>query len=116
VLGSTDAVPAGKTGGQVAPRRGEEATLSRNLVLRACVAAVFAAGAAFPAQAQANYPARTIALVVPLSTGGATDILARIAAMNVEPLGTTPEGMQDLIRRSAERWVPLIEAAKITVE
>jgi tripartite-type tricarboxylate transporter receptor subunit TctC len=42
------------------------------------------------------------------------EINARIVALNVEPLGTTPEGMRELIRQSAARWIPLIEAAKIT--
>jgi tripartite-type tricarboxylate transporter receptor subunit TctC len=44
------------------------------------------------------------------------EMRARIAALNVEPLGTTPDGMRDLIRQSAERWIPLIDAAKITFE
>jgi tripartite-type tricarboxylate transporter receptor subunit TctC len=41
------------------------------------------------------------------------DINARIAALMVEPLGTTQDGMRDLIRRSAERWTPVIKAANI---
>ena len=44
------------------------------------------------------------------------EIHARIAALEVEPLGTTPEGMTELIGKSATRWVPLITAAKITFE
>jgi len=40
----------------------------------------------------------------------------RIAALDVEPLGTTPEGMTELIQKSAARWTPLIAAAKITFE
>ena len=44
------------------------------------------------------------------------DVNARIAALQVEPLGTSPEGMRDLIRQSAERWTPLAETAKITYE
>jgi tripartite-type tricarboxylate transporter receptor subunit TctC len=44
------------------------------------------------------------------------EVNARIAALEVEPLGTTPEGMADLIRKSAARWTPLIQAAKITFE
>jgi tripartite-type tricarboxylate transporter receptor subunit TctC len=42
------------------------------------------------------------------------DVSARINDLKAEPLGTTPEGMRDLIRQSAERWGPVIEAAKIT--
>jgi tripartite-type tricarboxylate transporter receptor subunit TctC len=44
------------------------------------------------------------------------EVNARIAALDVEPLGTTPEGMTQLIERSAARWTPLIEAAKIKFE
>jgi len=44
------------------------------------------------------------------------DVHARIVALDVEPRATTPEGMRDLIRRSEQRWAPLIQAAKITVE
>jgi tripartite-type tricarboxylate transporter receptor subunit TctC len=44
------------------------------------------------------------------------DIHARIAALDVEPRGTTPQEMRELIRQSAERWIPLVQAAKITVE
>ena len=44
------------------------------------------------------------------------DVNARIAALRGRPLGQSPEGMRDLIRQSAERWTPLIEAARITFE
>lgn len=44
------------------------------------------------------------------------DVIARIGALDVELLGTTPEGMTELIQKSAARWTPLIEAAKITFE
>jgi tripartite-type tricarboxylate transporter receptor subunit TctC len=45
-----------------------------------------------------------------------TDLSARTAALDVEPLGTTPEKMAELIRQSTARWVPLIEAAKISID
>jgi tripartite-type tricarboxylate transporter receptor subunit TctC len=44
------------------------------------------------------------------------EVHARIAALDVEPLGTTPEGMTELIQKSAARWTPLIVAAKIAFE
>jgi tripartite-type tricarboxylate transporter receptor subunit TctC len=44
------------------------------------------------------------------------EVKARIAALDVEPRGTTPEGMAELIRKSAERWIPVIRAAKITIQ
>ena len=44
------------------------------------------------------------------------DVHARIVALDVEPRATTPDGMRELIRQSAERWGPLIGAAKITAE
>jgi tripartite-type tricarboxylate transporter receptor subunit TctC len=44
------------------------------------------------------------------------EVRARIAALEVEPLGSTPEQMRELIRQSAERWTPVINAAKITID
>ena len=44
------------------------------------------------------------------------DVRARIAALQVEPLGSSPAQMRDLIRISAERWTPVIQATKITIE
>jgi tripartite-type tricarboxylate transporter receptor subunit TctC len=44
------------------------------------------------------------------------EVNARIVRLDVEPRATTPEGMRDLIRQSAERWTPLIAAAKIAIE
>jgi tripartite-type tricarboxylate transporter receptor subunit TctC len=44
------------------------------------------------------------------------ELRARIAGLDVEPLGSTPAQMRDLIRQSAERWMPIIQAAKIAIE
>lgn len=44
------------------------------------------------------------------------EVKARIAALDVEPRGTTPEGMAEMIKKSAERWIPVIRAAKITIQ
>jgi tripartite-type tricarboxylate transporter receptor subunit TctC len=44
------------------------------------------------------------------------DVNARVAALMVEPLGTSQDGMRELIRKSAERWTPLIKAANIKFE
>jgi tripartite-type tricarboxylate transporter receptor subunit TctC len=44
------------------------------------------------------------------------EVRARIVALDVEPGGTTPEGMRDLITKSANRWRPVIDAAKITIQ
>jgi tripartite-type tricarboxylate transporter receptor subunit TctC len=44
------------------------------------------------------------------------DVKRKIEALQVEPRGTTPEGMRELIRKSAERWSPLVEAAKIAIQ
>jgi tripartite-type tricarboxylate transporter receptor subunit TctC len=44
------------------------------------------------------------------------EVHARIAALDVEPRGTTPEEMRGLIRQSAERWIPVVQAARITME
>jgi tripartite-type tricarboxylate transporter receptor subunit TctC len=44
------------------------------------------------------------------------DLQARILALEAEPLGSTPEQMRDMIRKSLETWAPVVEAAKISVE
>jgi tripartite-type tricarboxylate transporter receptor subunit TctC len=44
------------------------------------------------------------------------EVRARIAALEIEPLGSSPAQMRELIRQSAERWTPVIQAAKITIE
>jgi tripartite-type tricarboxylate transporter receptor subunit TctC len=44
------------------------------------------------------------------------EVNGRIAALDVEPRGNTPEEMRAMIRKSADRWIPLIRAAKISIE
>jgi tripartite-type tricarboxylate transporter receptor subunit TctC len=44
------------------------------------------------------------------------EIKGKIEALNVDPRGTTPEEMADLVRKSADRWTPVIKAAKISIE
>ena len=44
------------------------------------------------------------------------DMRARILALEAEPLGSTPEQMRDMIRKSLETWGPVVEAAKISVD
>jgi tripartite-type tricarboxylate transporter receptor subunit TctC len=44
------------------------------------------------------------------------DLKSRILSLEAEPLGNTPEQMREMIRASAQRWTPVIEAAKITIE
>jgi tripartite-type tricarboxylate transporter receptor subunit TctC len=44
------------------------------------------------------------------------DLKARILALEAEPLGSTPDEMRDMTRRSLETWGPVVEAAKISVE
>ncbi|HEY2531191.1 MAG TPA: tripartite tricarboxylate transporter substrate binding protein [Xanthobacteraceae bacterium] len=45
-----------------------------------------------------------------------SDVRARISSLEAEPLGSTPDEMRDLIRRSLEQWGPVIEAAHISVD
>jgi len=40
----------------------------------------------------------------------------RILALEATPLGTSPQTMREMIRRSTELWAPVVEAANITVE
>jgi tripartite-type tricarboxylate transporter receptor subunit TctC len=44
------------------------------------------------------------------------DLNARILALEAEPLGSTPEQMREMIRKSLETWGPVVEAARISVE
>jgi len=44
------------------------------------------------------------------------EVHARIAALDVDPRGTTAAEMRDLIRQSAERWAPVVERAKIRTD
>lgn len=46
----------------------------------------------------------------------APDLRARILSLEAKPLGSTPDEMRDLIRRSLEQWAPVIEAAHISVD
>jgi tripartite-type tricarboxylate transporter receptor subunit TctC len=44
------------------------------------------------------------------------DMKARILALEAQPLGSTPEEMRELTRKSLETWAPVIKAAKIVIE
>ncbi len=46
----------------------------------------------------------------------APDLRARILSLEAQPLGSTPEEMRDLIRRSLEQWAPVIAAAHISID
>jgi tripartite-type tricarboxylate transporter receptor subunit TctC len=46
----------------------------------------------------------------------APDLRARIEGLQAEPLGSTPEQMNEMIRISTKQWGPVIEAAKITID
>src|SRR5436190_7070412 len=45
----------------------------------------------------------------------ASDLRARILALEAEPLGSTPDEMREMIRVSEQLWSPVITAAKITI-
>jgi tripartite-type tricarboxylate transporter receptor subunit TctC len=44
------------------------------------------------------------------------DLKARILSLEAEPLGSTPDEMREMIRRSEELWGPVVKAAKISVD
>jgi len=44
------------------------------------------------------------------------ELKARILSLEADPLGSTPEVMRDMIRRSEELWGPVVSAAKISVD
>jgi len=44
------------------------------------------------------------------------EVRQRILALEATPLGTSPQTMREMIRRSTEQWAPVVEAANITVE
>lgn len=44
------------------------------------------------------------------------DVQARIRALQAEPLGSTPEQMKGLIKKSYDQWAPVIEAAHISLD
>jgi hypothetical protein len=44
------------------------------------------------------------------------DVNARIAELEAEPYGSTPDEMADLVRQSTERWRPVIVSANITID
>jgi len=46
----------------------------------------------------------------------APELQKKIAAMDVEPRGTTPEEMAESIRESAERWIPVIKKGKLIIK
>lgn len=54
------------------------------------VSALFVAVAAPAAMAQDSYPSRTIRIIVPYAPGGATDIVARIVADQMQKIGHQP--------------------------
>ncbi len=44
------------------------------------------------------------------------DLKARILALEAEPLGSTPEQMQEMIKQSLATWEPVVKAARISVD
>jgi tripartite-type tricarboxylate transporter receptor subunit TctC len=44
------------------------------------------------------------------------DVAARLTQLEVEPYGSTPDEMADVVRQSTERWQPVIASAHITID
>jgi tripartite-type tricarboxylate transporter receptor subunit TctC len=44
------------------------------------------------------------------------DVGERLTQLEVEPYGSTPDEMADVVRQSTERWQPVIASAHITID
>ena len=44
------------------------------------------------------------------------DVRKRLAAMGVEPIGTTPEQLETIMRSEMEKWTKVIRAANIKMD
>jgi tripartite-type tricarboxylate transporter receptor subunit TctC len=44
------------------------------------------------------------------------DMQARIRRLEATPVGSTPEGMRDMIKQSLNTWEPVVKAAKISID
>jgi tripartite-type tricarboxylate transporter receptor subunit TctC len=44
------------------------------------------------------------------------DVAARLTQLEVEPYGSTPDEVADVVRQSTERWQPVIASAHITID
>jgi tripartite-type tricarboxylate transporter receptor subunit TctC len=44
------------------------------------------------------------------------DMQARIRKLEATPVGSTPEGMRDMIKQSHDTWEPVVKAAKISID
>jgi tripartite-type tricarboxylate transporter receptor subunit TctC len=44
------------------------------------------------------------------------DMQARILKLEAQPLGSTPDQMRDMIKKSLDTWEPVVKAAKITID
>ena len=80
----------------------------RALSIGVSIICAFLARAVSAANAQQQYPARPITMIVSFAAGGPTDVLARIAP---PPDQCTPKVLAELVRSEVAEWVPLIRAA-----
>ena len=44
------------------------------------------------------------------------DMQERIRKLEATPLGSTPDGMRDMIKQSQETWEPVVKAGKISID
>ena len=95
--------------------------------MRALLCALLLFGLAAPAHAQADYPSRTVRIIVPSEPGGGTDISARILAEKLSqsmgqqfvvenrPGAGQMIGTEQVARSPNDGYTLLVAAAAITI-
>lgn len=60
-----------------------------------------------------DYPARTVRIIIPISPGGATDILTRTLAARLATVWRQQVELGAFIRREIARWAEVVKIANV---